>query len=79
MAGFFERIVNVWRGWLGLKVSQAEANNPEAVYESAIEERIKKHREQEPVSGIVYLRNKPGQLEQKTKRSQRSTSRSPSR
>ena len=59
MAGFFERIANVWRGWLGLRVSQAEANNPEAVYESAIEERIKKHRElKKAVSGIVYLRNK---------------------
>ena len=69
MAGFFERIANVWRGWLGLRVSQAEANNPEAVYESAIEERIKKHRElKKAVSGIVYLRNKlQAELEQKTK------------
>ena len=44
-----------------------EANNAEAVYESAIEERIQKHRElKKAVSGIVYLRNKLStELEQK--------------
>jgi phage shock protein A len=36
-----------------------ENRNPEAVYEAAIEERIKKHRDlKKAVSGIVYLRNK---------------------
>jgi phage shock protein A len=36
-----------------------EASNPEAVYESAINERVKKHKElKKAVSQIVYLRNK---------------------
>ncbi len=57
--GFFDRIANVWKGFLSLWVSDIETRNPEAVYESAIEERIKKHRElKKAVSGIVYLRNK---------------------
>lgn len=57
--GFFARIANVWNGFWGLFVSDLESNNAEAVYEAAIEERIKKHRElKKAVSGIVYLRNK---------------------
>lgn len=57
--GFFDRLANVWRGFLSLWVSEVEARNPEAVYEAAIDERIKKHRElKKAVSGIVYLRNK---------------------
>jgi len=57
--GFFDRIANLWKGFLSLWVSDMETRNPEAVYESAIEERVKKHRElKKAVSGIVYLRNK---------------------
>lgn len=57
--GFFDRLANVWKGFLSLWISDIENKNPEAVYESAIEERIKKHRElKKAVSGIVYLRNK---------------------
>jgi phage shock protein A len=57
--GFFDRLANVWRGFLNLWVSDIEARNPEAVYEAAIDERVKKHRElKKAVSGIVYLRNK---------------------
>jgi phage shock protein A len=65
--GFFSRITNVWKGFLSIFVSDLENNNAEAVYESAIEERIKKHRElKKAVSGIVYLRNKlQGELEEK--------------
>ncbi|MCB9781081.1 MAG: PspA/IM30 family protein [Alphaproteobacteria bacterium] len=67
--GFFERLSNVWKGFLSLWVSDIESKNPEAVYESAIEERIKKHRElKKAVSGIVYLRNKiSAELEEKEK------------
>jgi phage shock protein A len=52
---------------LSIFVSDLENNNAEAVYQSAIEERIKKHRElKKAVSGIVYLRNKlQGNLEEK--------------
>jgi len=69
MAGFFERLSQVWKGFLGLWISDIEAKNPEAVYEAAIEERIKKHRElKKAVSGIVYLRNKlASELDQKSK------------
>ena len=57
--GFFARVTNVWNGFWALFVSDLETNNAEAVYEAAIEERIKKHRElKKAVSGIVYLRNK---------------------
>jgi len=67
--GFFDRLANVWKGFLSLWVSDIENKNPEAVYESAIEERIKKHRElKKAVSGIVYLRNKTqSELEAKEK------------
>ena len=66
--GFFSRVANVLKGFLGLSVSNLENNNAEAVYESAIDERIKKHRElKKAVSGIVYLRNKlQTELEEKT-------------
>ena len=56
---FFDRLSQIWKGFLGLWISDLENRNPEAVYEAAIEERIKKHRElKKAVSGIVYLRNK---------------------
>lgn len=57
--GFFDRIGNLWNGFWGLWISGKESKNPEAVYEAAIDERIKKHRDlKKAVSGIVYLRNK---------------------
>jgi phage shock protein A len=66
---FFERLAQVWKGFMGLWISDLENKNPEAVYEAAIEERIKKHRDlKKAVSGIVYLRNKlQTELEQKEK------------
>ena len=68
MAGFFERLNQVWKGFLGLWISDIEQRNPEAVYEAAIEERIKMHRDlKKAVSGIVYRRNKlQTDLEQQT-------------
>ena len=65
--GFFDRIANVWKGFLSMWVSDLESRNPEAVYESAINERVKKHLElKKAVSGIVYLRNKlSAELEEK--------------
>jgi phage shock protein A len=57
--GFFQRLSNLWSGFLSLWVSEAESRNPEAVYEAAINERVRKHKElKKAVSGIVYLRNK---------------------
>ena len=67
--GFFQRLANLWTGFLSLWISDAEARNPEAVYEAAINERIRKHKElKKAVSGIVYLRNKlQAELEDKEK------------
>ena len=59
MANPISRLWNLWMGWISNLISGTEAANPEAVYESAIDDRIKKHRElKKAVSGIVYLRNK---------------------
>jgi len=57
---------NVLKGKLGLHATSVENDNPAAVYESAIEERVKRHRDlKKAVSGIVYLRNKlQGDLEE---------------
>mgnify|MGYP002630127974 CR=1 FL=1 len=67
--GVFDRIGNIWKGFISLWISEVEQSNPEAVYEAAIEERVKKHRElKKAVSGIVYLRNKlSAELEQAEK------------
>ncbi|HMV69869.1 MAG TPA: PspA/IM30 family protein [Myxococcota bacterium] len=65
--GFFQRISNLWRGFLSLWISNIEQENPEAVYEAAINERVRKYQElKKAVSGIVYLRDKLGaELEEK--------------
>jgi phage shock protein A len=60
---------NVLMGKLGLAAGAYEAANPEAVYESAINERIARHQElKKAVGGIVFLRNKTStELEAKEK------------
>jgi phage shock protein A len=65
--GFFDRLANVWNGFLSLWISGVETRNPEAVYEAAINERVKKYQElKKAVSGIVYLRNKlDGEIREK--------------
>lgn len=67
--GFFERIANIISGFFSNLVGSAEKSNPEAVYEAAIQERVKRHAElKKAVSGIVYLRNKlEAEREQKTR------------
>jgi phage shock protein A len=67
--GFFDRLANLWRGFLGLWISDLESRNPEMVYEVAIEERVRKHRElKKAVAGIIYLRQKTAaELEAKEK------------
>ncbi len=64
---FFDRLSNLWKGFLSLWISDYEAKNPEAVYEAAIEQRKVKYMElRKAVSGIVYLRNKlQNELQQK--------------
>lgn len=64
---FFDRLANLWKGFLSLWISDYESKNPEAVYEAAIEQRKLKYMElRKAVSGIVYLRNKlQNELQQK--------------
>lgn len=66
---FFARLANLWNGFLSVFISGVEQKNPEAVYESAINERIAKHQKlKTAVSGIVFLRNKlTAELEDKEK------------
>lgn len=57
--GFFDRLSNLWKGFMSLWISDIENKNPEIVYEQAIDNRIKRHRDlKKAVGGIVYLRNK---------------------
>lgn len=56
---FFGRIGNLIRGVLSLFVGGLEQDNPEAVYQAAIEERIARYGElKDAVAGILTLRNK---------------------
>lgn len=67
MASFFDRLANLWKGFWSLFLTTTEANNPEIVYEAAINERIATHdRLKKAVGSIVYLRNKlTAELEEK--------------
>jgi len=57
--GFFSRLGNIISGFFSSLISGVEERHPEAVYESAINERLKKQKElKKAVSGIVFLRNK---------------------
>ncbi len=69
MMSVFDRMANLWNGFWSLWISNKEKSNPEAVYEAALDERIRKNGElKKAVSGIVYLRNKiSNELEQKEK------------
>lgn len=69
--GFFSRLANLWGGFLSLFVGNIEKDNPEAVYEAAINERKRKYKElKKAVSGVIVLRNKlQTELEEKSARS----------
>lgn len=57
--GFFDRLGNLIRGFLGVFVGGLEAKHPEAVYDAAIQSRQEQYQKlMKAVSGIVYLRNK---------------------
>ena len=57
--GFFDRLANLWKGFWSLWIGGHEKGNPEVVYESAINERIRKYKSlKKAVSNIIYLRNK---------------------
>jgi phage shock protein A len=67
--GFFARLGNLWSGFLSLFVSNLEKDNPEAVYEAAINARKQQYKDlKKAVSGIIVLRNKlEAELSQKSK------------
>lgn len=67
--GFFARLGNLWGGFLSLFVSNLEKDNPEAVYEAAINARKQQYKDlKKAVSGIIVLRNKlESELTQKRK------------
>ena len=70
-AGFFARLGNLWNGFLSIFVGNIEKENPEAVYEAAINARKTQYKElKKAVSGVIVLRNKISQeLEEKRARS----------
>ena len=67
--GFFSRMGNLWKGFLSLFVGNLEKDNPEAVYEAAINARKEKYKSlKKAVSGIIVQRNKlSAEMEEKTR------------
>jgi phage shock protein A len=56
---FFSRLSNIIGGFFSMFLKGVEEKNPAAVYEAAINERLRKHADlKKAISGIVYLRNK---------------------
>ncbi len=57
--GLFGRLRSLIRGIFAVWVRDTERQNPRAVYEQAITERLRQYRElKEAVAGILYMRNK---------------------
>ena len=57
--GLFGRLRSLIHGMFALWIRQSERQNPRAVYEEAIHERVRQYRElKEAVAGILYMRNK---------------------
>jgi phage shock protein A len=57
--GFFSRFANLWNGFWAKLLGDVERDNPEIVYQAAINERVNQYQKlMKAVSGIVYLRNK---------------------
>jgi phage shock protein A len=55
---FFDRISNLISGFFSMMIGNVEENNPELVYENAIQERIKKQKDlKKSVASIVMLRD----------------------
>ncbi|MCP5066834.1 MAG: hypothetical protein GY946_09730 [bacterium] len=57
--GFFARLFGFISGWATHWIRGREQQNPQAVFENAISERVGQYRElKEAVAGILYMRNK---------------------
>jgi len=57
--GLFARLRHLIKGMFAIWIRDGERKNPAAVYEQAINERIRQYRDlKEAVAGILYMRNK---------------------
>ena len=57
--GFFDRLANLWNGFWSLWIGGHERRNPEAVYVSTINGRVRQYKDlKKAVANIIYLRNK---------------------
>ena len=57
--GFFTRLLDLWRGFWGVRLNGAEARNAELVYHNAIQQRAAQHvKLKDAVARLVYLRNR---------------------
>jgi phage shock protein A len=65
----FTRFGNLIKGFFGAFLGEAEAENPDLVYQNVINDRVNQYNKlMKAVSGIVYLRNKlEKDLDEKTK------------
>ena len=55
----FGRLTNLIRGVFGIWLRDTERQNPRAIYEQAINERMSQYRDlKEAVAGILYMRTK---------------------
>jgi len=53
------RLIRVLRGWVGSVVADVERAHPRAVYEQALDERLRRYAKlKEAIAGILYLRQK---------------------
>ncbi len=66
---FFASVANLWNGFWSLFISNVEKQNPDVVYQAAIDERLRQYGDlKKAVTDIVYLRNKTsGELEAREK------------
>ena len=63
MAGFFTRIANLWRGFLGIKVSEAEQKHPEIAYENAISSMVEKYAALKKATAAIIHRREEYELQ----------------
>ena len=77
--GFFDRLSNLMKGFFSKLFGDIESENPDIVYQAAINERVNQYQKlMKAVSGIVYLRNKlEKDLESKTRELQEVTAQIP--
>jgi phage shock protein A len=56
MAGFFQRVGNLWRGFVSLWISDVEKKHPEIAYENAINSMIEKYAQLKKATAAIIRR-----------------------